>query len=102
MDLKKVNPDKITKQFCDYVSGGFTNEIFVMIVSVGNNNIPYTLTLEHAKRLSQWLSYQLEEFEKNVKKIDTEWTPNIKSPIQAADLSGNSDTDGNSEKKPQK
>ena len=102
MDSKKVNPNEIPKQFCDSVNGGFTKESFVMIVSVGNNSMPYAFSLEHAKRFSQWLSHQVEQFEKNVRKINAEWNPNIKSPIQPTDLSGDSDISGNQRKKPQK
>jgi hypothetical protein len=79
---------KSPKEFCEQVIGGFTNEFFVMGVRSGEATDVYVLTLEHAKRMSQWLAHAVETYEKQYGKINAEWNPNMKSPIQSSDLPG--------------
>lgn len=78
---------KAPKQFLDNVTGGFTEEFFVLAMVSGEQGTAYALTPQHAKRLSQWLAYQIEDYEKQHKKIEAEWIPGLKSPIQSTDLS---------------
>lgn len=52
----------------------------------GENAMTYALTPQHAKRFSQWLAYQIEQYEKKHQKIDAEWIPGTKSPLQSTDF----------------
>lgn len=78
---------KAPKQFLDNVTGGFSEEFFVLAMLSGENATMYALTPQHAKRFSQWLSYQVDDYEKKHQKIEAEWIPGMKSPIQSTDLS---------------
>lgn len=53
---------------------------------VGEAVAAYAFTPQHMKRLAQNLAHQVAEYEKNIGKIDAEWSPGIKSPIQTKDL----------------
>lgn len=81
MDLLKA-----PKQFIDSVMGGFTDEHFIMAMLSGENAHIYAVTPKHAKRIAQWMTYQVAEYEKKHGRIETEWTPGMKSPIQSKDL----------------
>ncbi len=78
---------KAPKQFLDNVTGGFSEEFFVLAMLSGETAAVYALTPEHAKRFSQWLAYQITDYEKKHRAIVTEWIPGTKSPIQSTDLS---------------
>lgn len=78
---------KAPKQFLDTVTGGFSEEFFVLAMVTGENAAVYALTPQHAKRLSQWLTYQVEQYEKKHHTVDATWIPGTKSPIQSTDLS---------------
>lgn len=82
---------KIPKQFCENVEIGVTPEFFALKVSSGEESKAYVLTLQHAKRLSQSLSYNVAEFEKKYGEINAQWTPGIQSPIQMDTLKGGED-----------
>jgi len=91
---------KAPKQFLDNVTGGFSEEFFVLGMLSGETGAVYALTPQHAKRLSQWLAYQVSEYETKHKPIEAQWIPGMKSPIQSTDLSigakpidGKDDTD---------
>ncbi len=86
MEQKKLDLQKAPKQFADQVTGGFTPEHFLLAVFSGQNGAVYALTPEHMKRLSQWMAYQVTEYEKKHHEIDAEWVPGQKSPIQNTDL----------------
>lgn len=83
MDLLKA-----PKQFIDSVMGGFTDEHFILAMLSGENAQIYAVTPQHAKRIAQWMQYQVTEFEKKHGAINAEWTPGMKSPIQSKDLTG--------------
>jgi len=89
MDLNKV-----PKQFCDNVTVGCSKEAFILIMQTGGTGTAYAFTPEHAKRLSQSLAHNIAEYEKSHGKIDAEWNPNIKSPIQSTDLPNDSGSTG--------
>lgn len=81
IDLKKV-----PKQFCDNIIIGFSQESFAVGMLNGENATFYAVTPQHAKRLSQYLAKQIEEYEKKWGVIQAEWKPGIESPIQTKDL----------------
>ncbi len=80
--------EQAPKQFCENVTTAFSKEFFATGLSSGGTTIVYAFTPEHMKRLVQHLAYNLENYEKQFGTIDAEWNPNVKSPIQAGDLSG--------------
>lgn len=91
--------NKIPKQFCENVNIGATPEYFILALSSGVNQAAYTLTPQHAKRLTQSLAYNIEQFEQRYGEIKTEWKPGIESPIQILDVKGeNSKNDKGKEK----
>ena len=77
MDLTKVS-----KQLCENISVAFTEEYFVMAMIAGDAGQAYALTPQHMKRLSQYLAYQIAEYEKLHGEIKTQWMPGVESPIQ--------------------
>ena len=88
MDLNKV-----PKQFCENVVIGLSQELFVMGMLNGEGGSFFALTPQHMKRLSQYLSHQIAEYEKNFSVINAEWSPFVQSPIQTKDLKGKNDTE---------
>ncbi len=74
--------NKVPKQHCDNVLIGTSQESFVMAFFSGANAAVFAFTPQHAKRLSQSLSHNLEQYEKRFGNIDAEWKPGIQSPIQ--------------------
>ena len=79
---------KAPKQFLENVNGGFTPDHFILALFSGTTGSVYALTPEHMKRLSQWMHYQVEQFEKKHHKIEADWVPGQKSPIQSTDIEG--------------
>jgi hypothetical protein len=80
-----MNGDKLQKSpklFCENIKIGFTQEYFVIGLSSGEQSTIYSLTPEHAKRLAQYLTYELDQYEKTHKKITAEWSPHVVSPVQ--------------------
>ena len=82
-----MKPDDIKnapKLFCESINVAFTPEFFVMGLSSGNQSSIYSLTPQHAKRLQQYLTHQIAEYEKEHKQITAIWEPTIISPVQRA------------------
>lgn len=78
MDLQKAQ-----KQFCESITVDFAQDYFVMGLISGQVGTAYSLTPQHMKRLQQYLTHRLSEYEKVYGIVDAEdWTPGIKSPIQ--------------------
>jgi hypothetical protein len=80
-----MNPDdlkKAPKLFCESISVGYTPEYFVMGLSSGQQAAIYSLTPQHLKRLKEYLSHQIAEYEKEHGEIKAEWNPNVPSPIK--------------------
>lgn len=73
---------KAPKIFCENISVAFTPEYFVMSLSSGAENAIYTLTPQHTKRLQQYLTNQIAEYEKAHGEVAAQWNPNIVSPMQ--------------------
>jgi hypothetical protein len=55
-----------------------------MGLTSGDQGSIYTLTPQHAKRLQQYLTHQISEFETKHGVIDAKWDPKIISPVQRA------------------
>jgi hypothetical protein len=80
--MKSEDLKKAPKVFCESINIAFTPEYFVMSLSSGDEASYYSLTPQHAKRLQQYLTHQVTEFEKSHGEITAQWTPNIVSPLQ--------------------
>lgn len=76
-DLKKA-----PKLFCENINIAFTQEYFVIGLASGAQTGIYSLTPQHAKRLQQYLTHQIKQFEEKNGEIKAEWNPNIISPVQ--------------------
>lgn len=72
------------KLFCENVKVGYTPEYLVVGLTSGNQAQVYAFTPTHAKRLQQYLSHEIAEFEKEHGEITAEWNPNVVSPVQRA------------------
>lgn len=80
--MKPEDIKKAPKLFCETIHIAYTPEYFVMGLSSGAQASIYSLTPEHTKRLQQYLTHQITEFEANHGKIAADWNPKIVSPIQ--------------------
>ena len=80
--MKKEDLQKAPKLFCESINVAFTPEYFILGLTSGNQGTIYTLTPQHAKRLQQYLTHQVKEFEEKNGKIEAKWDPNIVSPVQ--------------------
>ncbi len=80
--MKSEDLNKAPKIFCESINVAFTPEYFIVSLSSGDQNTIYSLTPQHAKRLQQYLTHQVSEFEKAHGAIKADWNPNIVSPIQ--------------------
>ena len=82
--MKSEDLKRAPKLFCESINIGYTPEFFIMALSSGNQNQIYSLTPQHAKRLLQYLTHQLNEFEKEHGTVKADWSPTIVSPVQRA------------------
>ena len=80
--MKPEDIKKAPKIFCESINVAFTSEFFVMSLSSGSQTGIYALTPQHAKRLQQYLTHQLSEYEKVNGEVTATWNPNIVSPLQ--------------------
>ncbi|MEK7638893.1 MAG: hypothetical protein AAB388_01895 [Patescibacteria group bacterium] len=80
--MKSEDLKKAPKLFCESVNIAFTPEYFVIGLTSGQQASIYSLTPQHAKRLQQYLAYQLGEYEGKHGAIKADWSPNIVSPMQ--------------------
>ena len=83
--MKIEDIKKAPKLFCESVNLAYTPEFFVMGLSSGNQSTIYSLTPQHAKRLQQYLSHQITQYEEKHGEIKADWNPNIVSPVQLSD-----------------
>lgn len=84
IDMKKEDLKNAPKLFCESISIAYTPEYFVVGLTSGNQGTLYTLTPQHAKRLQQYLTHQIAEFESKHGDINAKWDPNVVSPVQRA------------------
>lgn len=80
--MKPEDLQKAPKIFCENIRIGFTPEYFAIGLSSGEQATIYSLTPGHAKRLLQYLSHELMQYEKNHGEVIAEWNPNVVSPVQ--------------------
>jgi hypothetical protein len=83
MPPNNLDINQVPKQFSEQMVVGSNNQFFVLIPIAGTNATAYAITPEHAKVLAKTLTEHVENFEKNVRKIDIGGMP---SPIQRSDL----------------
>lgn len=82
-----MNIEKAPKQFCDNVSVAFSQDFFALGMTSGEQGTAYALTPQHTKRLLQYLTYRVNEYEQKHGPINVEpWSPDIKSPLQMASV----------------
>jgi hypothetical protein len=82
--MKTEDLKKAPKLFCENIAIGTSKEYFVLGMSSGSQAHIFSLTPAHAKRLQQYLSYEISQYEQQFGTIDAPWTPLIKSPVQRA------------------
>jgi hypothetical protein len=82
--MKQEDIKKAPKLFCESINVAYTPEYFVIGMTSGAQGTLYTLTPQHAKRLQQYLTHQLKEFEEKNGEVVAEWDPKIVSPVQRA------------------
>ena len=80
--MKSDDLKSAPKLFCERINIGFTPEYFVIGLTSGSQGSIYSLTPQHAKRLQQYLTHQLAEFEGKHGEINATWDPKIVSPVQ--------------------
>ncbi len=80
--MKSDDLKKAPKLFCESVSVGFTPEYFVMALSSGTQASIYSFTPQHLKRLREYLSHQISEYEKEHGEIKVESNKSVVSPVQ--------------------
>jgi hypothetical protein len=80
--MKPEDLQKAPKLFCENIKIGFSQEFFVIGMSSGAQSHIFSLTPQHAKRLSQYLAHEITLYEKNNGEIKAEWNPHVVSPIQ--------------------
>jgi hypothetical protein len=80
--MKSDDLKNAPKLFCESIQIGRTPEYFAIGLNSGNQAHIFSLTPQHAKRLLQYLTYEITEFEKKHGSIETTWVPHVKSPIQ--------------------
>ena len=86
--MKKDQLKAAPKVFCESINLAYTAEYFALVPSSGDQATVYTLTPQHAKRLQQYLTHQISEFEDKHGAIDATWDPKIVSPVQRANPPG--------------
>ncbi len=82
-----MNPEELKKApklFCENIRIGYTAEYFVVGMSSGTQAQIYSLSPAHAKRLLQYLTHELKDFEEKHGEITASWNPNVVSPVQRA------------------
>jgi len=80
--MKPEDLKKAPKLFCENIRIGHSPEYFVLGLSSGSQAHIFSLTPGHAKRLEQYLRYEISEYEKKHGAIEATWEPLVKSPIQ--------------------
>ena len=80
--MKSDEIKQAPKVFCESIQLATTPEYFVMSLNSGADASMYALTPQHAKRLVQYLTHQVAQYEKEYGAIKADWKPQIVSPIQ--------------------
>lgn len=74
------------KVFCENITVAYTPEFFAIRLLSGNEGDTYVVTPQHMKRLQQYLTHQVGEYEKEFGNVDAKWEPGIVSPLQGLQL----------------
>jgi hypothetical protein len=82
--MKNDDLKKAPKLFCENITIGKSAEYFAMGLTSGSQAHIFALSPEHAKRLRDYLTYEIADYEKEYREIQTSWTPLVKSPVQRA------------------
>lgn len=82
--MKSDDLKKAPKLFCENIRIGRSAEYFALGLSSGSQAHIFSLTPGHAKRLLQYLTYEIAEYEKQHGEIHTTWEPHVVSPVQRA------------------
>ena len=85
IDPKKVNMNELPKKFVDGALGAYSREFFSFALTSGNTLDSYSSTPRIMKSIAQWMSKQIENYEKQFGVIDMS-PPKVLSPLQASDL----------------
>ena len=85
IDPQKVDISQLPKKLCDGAMGAFGKEYFAFVLTSGNSLDSFAATPQIMKSVSQWMSAQVENYEKQYGVIDMT-PPKIQSPIQMTDL----------------
>lgn len=80
--MKAEDLKKAPKLFCESINIAYTPEYFVIGLTSGSQGSIYSLTPQHAKRLQQYLTHQVEQYEAKHNPIEAKWDPKIISPVQ--------------------
>ncbi len=80
--MKPEDLQKAPKLFCENIKLGFSPEFFIIGLSSGAQTSIFSLTPQHAKRLQQYLTHEIAQFEKLHGEIKADWNPNVVSPVQ--------------------
>jgi hypothetical protein len=80
--MKPEDLQNAPKMFCENIRLGFSPEFFVMGLSSGTQSSIFSLTPQHAKRLQQYLTHEVAQYEKAHGEIKAEWNPHVVSPVQ--------------------
>ncbi|MFT7507428.1 MAG: hypothetical protein ACI92I_000578 [Acidimicrobiales bacterium] len=82
-----MKPDDLKnapKLFAENIKVGYTPEYFILGMSSGAQAQIYALSPAHAKRLQQYLTHEIDNFEEKHGEVSAEWNPNVVSPVQRA------------------
>ena len=80
--MKQDDLQKAPKLFCESIKIGQSPEYFAIGLSSGNQAHIFSLTPQHTKRLLQYLTYEVGEYEKLHGEIEGTWVPHVVSPVQ--------------------
>lgn len=80
--MKPDDLQKAPKLFCENIRLGYSPEAFIIGLSSGSQVSIFSLTPQHAKRLQQYLTHEIAQFEKAHGEIKAEWSPSVVSPVQ--------------------
>ncbi len=82
--MKQDDLQKAPKLFCESIKIGQSPEYFAIGLSSGSQAHIFSLTPQHTKRLLQYLTYEVAEYEKVHGEIEGTWVPHVVSPVQRA------------------
>lgn len=82
--MKSDDLKRAPKLFCESINIAHSPEYFVFGMSSGSQAHIFSLTPAHAKRFLQYLTYEVDEFEKQHGVINASWEPHVISPVQRA------------------